>query len=44
MSDKIKNRHDFLKEMTVFGGSASMLSMVSWMKAFAQENGKNVAA
>ncbi|MDX1286342.1 MAG: Gfo/Idh/MocA family oxidoreductase, partial [Draconibacterium sp.] len=40
----MKSRRDFLKEMGIYAGSASMLAMVPWMKAFAEENGQNIAA
>ncbi|MBT3382992.1 MAG: Gfo/Idh/MocA family oxidoreductase [Prolixibacteraceae bacterium] len=44
MESKIKNRRDFLKEMGVYASSTAFLASIPWLDAFAQENGKNVAA
>jgi predicted dehydrogenase len=38
-----KNRREFLKEMGIFAGSATLLAAVPWVKAFAQENGRTIA-
>ena len=44
MDSNSKSRRTFLKEMGILAGSATILSLAPWMKAFAQENGKNIAA
>lgn len=38
-----QNRREFLKQMGIFAGSATLVSAVPWVKAFAQENGRNIA-
>lgn len=43
MENKTKTRRDFIQEMGIIAGSAVMLSSVPWLKAFAQENAKNIA-
>ncbi len=43
MDIQIKNRREFLKEISFLAGSATLLSMVPWVKAFAQENGRTIA-
>ncbi len=44
MESKIKGRREFLKEMSVYASSTAFLSSIPWLNAFAEENGKNVAA
>jgi FlaA1/EpsC-like NDP-sugar epimerase len=43
MENGLKNRREFLKEVSVFAGASALTSSVSWMKAFAGENGRNIA-
>jgi predicted dehydrogenase len=44
MEYRRKGRREFLKEMGVYAGSTAFLASIPWMKVFAQENEKNVAA
>lgn len=44
MEPKSKNRREFLKEFGVYASSTAFLASIPWLNAFADENGKNVAA
>ena len=43
MENTKKNRREFLKEMGIYAGSSAFLASLPWIKAFAQESGKNTA-
>ncbi len=43
MDFKKTGRREFLKEVGIFAGSTAFLASIPWLKAFAQENGKNIA-
>jgi len=43
MENRLKSRREFLREASLFAGGSALMSSVSWMKAFAGENGRNIA-
>ncbi len=43
MENNLKNRREFLKEMSVFAGATTFLASIPWMKAFAGSDGSAMA-
>lgn len=41
---RFKSRRDFMKELTFFSSSATLLASAPWVQAFAQDNGKHSGA